>query len=309
VDLTADLGLAELTSATGYGKYEEHGQRDQTDLLITLEYSYEAFPEFAAYTRKDAEDEFVNQEVRLVSQTPGPLIWIVGGFYNHRYTYGVSQEFTPGYSAFLVGGHGPGFRPDALEYYSVDNTHLIEKALFGEVSYDITDTWDVTLGARRFEYTFRTASDQDFPLFETLLGRTPNDAIVLDIVDASQEDAGWLYKFDTSWKPSSDLLLYMTVSQGYRIGNSNGLAQCDPDHDQRVRRRVEGLRARSRLVRNGEPSPARRLQLQPGGTDQGRTRPDHHDRAAGLWRHARGRFGWRSPAGFTRKPAELLCRL
>ena len=91
-------------------------------------------------TREDAEDEFVTQEIRLVSQTPGPLQWIVGGFYNHRYSYGVSQEFTPGYSEFLVGGTGAGFRPDALEYYSADYQHLIEKAFFGEISYDIRRT-------------------------------------------------------------------------------------------------------------------------------------------------------------------------
>ncbi|HEY7799748.1 MAG TPA: TonB-dependent receptor [Hyphomonadaceae bacterium] len=228
LEVTADLGFAELTSATGYGRYEEHGQRDQTDLLITLEYSYEAFPEFASYTREDAEDEFVTQEMRLVSQTEGPLQWIVGGFYNHRYTYGVSQEFTPGYSEFIVGGTGAGFRPDALEYYSADYQHLIEKAFFGEVSYDILPNWDVTLGARRYEYTFRTASDQDFPLIETFFGRLPNDAVILDLTDATQEDDGWLYKFNTSWSPNDDLLLYFTASEGYRIGNSNGLAPCPP---------------------------------------------------------------------------------
>jgi iron complex outermembrane recepter protein len=228
LEVIADLGFAELTSATGYGRYEEHGQRDQTDLLITLEYSYEAFPEFAAYTREDEEDEFVNAEIRLVSQTPGPLSWIAGYFYNHRYSYGVSQEFTPGYSEFLVGGTGPGFRPDALEYYSADYTHLIEQAFFGEVSYDITPNWDVTVGARQYEYTFRTASDQDFPLIETFFGRTPNDLIVMELQDAGQEDDGWLYKFNTSWRPNNDLLLYLTVSEGYRIGNSNGLAPCPP---------------------------------------------------------------------------------
>jgi iron complex outermembrane recepter protein len=226
LEIIADLGFAELTSATGYGRYEEHGQRDQTDLLITLEYSYEAFPEFAAFTREDAEDEFVNQELRLVSKHDGPLQWIVGAFYNHRYQYGLSQEFTPGYSEFLNGGTGPGFRPDALEYYEAEWQHLIEKAGFGEVSYDITPAWQVTLGARYYEYTFRTTSDQDFPLIETFLGRLPNDAIVLDLNEAGQGDDGWLYKFNTSYDLNEDIMVYFTASQGYRIGNSNGLAAC-----------------------------------------------------------------------------------
>jgi hypothetical protein len=50
LEVTTDLGFADLTSATGYAKYREHGHRDQTDLLITLGYSYEAFPSFTAFT-------------------------------------------------------------------------------------------------------------------------------------------------------------------------------------------------------------------------------------------------------------------
>jgi outer membrane receptor protein involved in Fe transport len=228
LEVIADLGFAELTSATGYGRYEEHGQRDQTDLLISLEYSYEAFPEFAAYTREDEEDEFVTQELRLVSSTPGPLQWIIGGFYNHRYAYGASREFTPGFNTFAANNFGFDFRPDALEYYSVDQTHLIEKAFFGEVSYDITPAWTVTVGARNYDYTFRSASDQDFPLLFTGLGIYGPDETNLVLQEASQSDDGWLYKFNTSYRVNDDILLYATVSEGFRIGNSNGLAPCPP---------------------------------------------------------------------------------
>ena len=109
MEIVADLGFAELTSATGFGTYEEVGQRDQTDLLISLEYSYETFPTFTAFTREETEEEFFTQELRLVSTSDSRINWIVGGFYNKFETVSSSSEFTPGYAAFA------GFnRPDDL---------------------------------------------------------------------------------------------------------------------------------------------------------------------------------------------------
>ena len=72
-EVVADLGFAELTSASGWAKYDEVGQRDQTDLLITLEYSYEAFPTFSAFTREIEKEETFSQEIRLVSKGTGKV--------------------------------------------------------------------------------------------------------------------------------------------------------------------------------------------------------------------------------------------
>ncbi|MEM9317266.1 MAG: TonB-dependent receptor plug domain-containing protein, partial [Pseudomonadota bacterium] len=139
LEIIADLGFAELTSATGFGSYEEVGQRDQTDLLISLEYSYETFPTFTAFTREEEEDEFFSQEVRLVSTGMGRVNWIIGGFYNKLETVGSSSEFTPGYAAFA------GFdRPDDLEYFSAGTEEIEEKAVYGEIGFEITDRWQVT---------------------------------------------------------------------------------------------------------------------------------------------------------------------
>lgn len=143
LEVTADLGFAELVSATGSSRYEENGQRDQTDLLISLEYSYEAFPNFTAYTHEHEKDDAVTQELRLVSTSTGKWNWIVGGFYQDSHINAKSREFTPGYPEFLGA-----VRPDNLEFYSVDREHLTEDAIFGEVGYHVTDNWQVTVGGR-----------------------------------------------------------------------------------------------------------------------------------------------------------------
>jgi len=228
LEVTADLGFAELTSATGFSKYSEDGQRDQTDLLISLEYSYEAFPTFTAFTHEQGEDERFNQEIRLVSTTDGPLSWIVGAFYNEFDSVGYSAEFTPGYSAFV---NAPGFgHPDDLEYFEQGRINLVERALFGEIGYDITDTLTLTVGARGYDYKLKEFSAVDFPLFDAAFVPLTLDQIKSQAFDPAlgQEDDGVLGKINLAWDVNTDLLVYGTISQGYRIGNSNGLGPCGP---------------------------------------------------------------------------------
>ncbi|MEZ5440982.1 MAG: TonB-dependent receptor [Lysobacterales bacterium] len=230
LEIVADLGFAELTSATGVSSYDENGQRDQTDLLITLEYSYEAFPSFSAFTREDQEDDTFNQELRLVSTGEGPLSWIVGGFYNELEVNAESREFTPGYPEFLGGS-----RPDNLEYFSVNKTDLTEKAIYGELSYEFTDRWTVTVGARYYKYDLETQDAVDFPLFNSIFGDAGPTDITLDFQPGGQSDSGSLFKFNTAYRFSEDVLGYFTISEGYRIGNSNGVAPCpDPLPDNQI---------------------------------------------------------------------------
>ncbi|MDJ0918469.1 MAG: TonB-dependent receptor [Woeseiaceae bacterium] len=229
LEITADLGFAELTSATGIGGVEEAGQRDQTDLLITLEYSYELFPTFTAFTFEDEEVETLNQELRLVSTSDGPLNWIVGAFYNKNEFRGLSSEFTPGYGAFV----GPSFRQDLndLEYFSADRTELTETALFGEIGYDLTDQLSVTFGLRLYEYTFDDASTTDFPYFTTPADFNPYPLSEIDnnlTLERNQKFDGDLFKFNASYTFDSGNLVYFTFSQGYRVGASNPGEPC-PD--------------------------------------------------------------------------------
>lgn len=241
LEITADLGFAELTSASGFSTFEDNGQRDQTDLLISLEYSYETFPTFTAFTNEQGEEERINQELRLVSTTDGPLNWIVGTFYNKLETTGFSAEFTPGYSQFA------GFnRPDNLEYFSQSYTDLEETAFFGEIGYDFTDKLTATIGARYYDYELETFSDVDFPLFDpAFVARSVSQvesglksdfaAGINGVEQTGQSDSGTLFKFNLSYDVHDDLLIYGTVSEGYRIGDSNGLGPCpafDPNATQ-----------------------------------------------------------------------------
>lgn len=229
LEVIADLGFAELTSATGSSKYEEQGQRDQTDLLISLEYSYETFPTFTAFTREDDRLETFSQELRLVSQGDSELTWIVGAFYNKEEYVGSSAEYTPELADFFGSS-----RSDDLEYFEAGSSKLVEKAVFGEVTYELTDAWQVTLGARYYEYELEAQSTVDFPLYDGFFGPSDFVAEGLDQIEMrafdpslAQDDSGTLFKLNTSYALSDDINVYGTISEGYRIGGSNGGAPCD----------------------------------------------------------------------------------
>ncbi|WP_337878634.1 TonB-dependent receptor [Rheinheimera sp.] len=236
LEMKVDLDFAELVSATGLATSKEQGQRDQSDLLIRLDYGYEEFPAFSAFTFEDEKDETFTQELRLVSSGDDAFSWIVGGYYSNNEFDGLSKEFTPGFAEYALTewetGGNP--RPDALEYISVDQTKVIEKALFGELSYQVTDAWQVTLGTRFYRYSVNSASAIDLPLYNSVFDGAPSDQIILDFEGTSAKDNGNLLKFNSNYKLTEDLMLYMTVSEGFRIGGSNGVAPCpDPLPDDR----------------------------------------------------------------------------
>lgn len=241
LEMTLDLGFAELTSATGYGTYEEDGQRDQTDLLISLEYSYETFPSFTAFTHEIGEDDFFNQEVRLVSTGDSNINWIIGGYYNKSNVSGSSSEFVPNYVDYVNAApflFGLSDQPGGLEYYSTAYSQLTEQAFFGEVGWDITDRLTVTVGGRYYDYELEAVNTVDFPLFEPVPFQRMSISEIRDqAFDPAlfQADDGVLTKFNIAYDLTDNILAYFTISEGYRIGGSNGLGPCpafDPNATQ-----------------------------------------------------------------------------
>lgn len=223
LEMSYDLGFAELVSATGFSKYDELGNRDQTDLLLDFEYGYESFPSFTAFTREIQQDETTTQEWRLVSSSDSELSWIVGYFYNKYDSFATSEEFTPGIPEF----YGIS-RPDNLEYYSVFDGTQKEQALFGEVGYEVTDELSITLGARFYEYETDVTQGFDLPLLNTLYG-SPSDQIEPNLVTNGAKDDGSLFKLNIGYDLTDDALVFFTASEGYRIGGVNSVAECTPE--------------------------------------------------------------------------------
>lgn len=222
LELKADLGFAELVSASGWSTYEQSGQRDQSDLLFDIWSGYADFPSFVAYTRDTGKEDSFTQEVRLVSQSESALSWIVGGYYNKIESASDDREYTPGLTEYWGGGI-PNIEQD-LEYIALSSSDVEESALFGELSYRVNEKLNVTFGARFYEYEISSQSGSEIPLYS---GDFENiNQIEFDKTHA--KDDGNLFKFNSSYQFSEDVMGYFTVSEGFRIGGANGLKEC-PD--------------------------------------------------------------------------------
>lgn len=213
--------VAQLVATTAFTNQTIVTQRDNTDLLLDLDYGYEAFPNFSSYNQSTAKYRQFNEEVRLVSTHGGPFSWVIGGFYNNQRFGSQYREYVPGYPEWAGI-----YRPDNLEYMSFVNTRTKEKAVYGEGTFHITKDWQVTGGLRYFKYDAYAEGGTDTPLFSKY---TPYPLVVFApqrIKSGATAADGFVWKANTSYKFSSDLMAYFTYSTGYRTGNVNRVAPC-----------------------------------------------------------------------------------
>ena len=248
LELAWKLRAAELSSAVGYSRSSSWGQSDQTDLLIqefgisgllpntfpallrarevdpsvTVNDLTSAFRTFSAYARGRSRRERFNWETRLAATGDGPWRWVGGVFLNRRDSRGAGAEYAPGLTEFsgVVPIHGGVPASEPIEYYSVGETEIEERALFGEISRDLGRRWRVLAGGRWFGYDVRTANLTEFPY--TPAYNSPYSA-------HESEDRGVLFKGSLSYRLSDRTNLYFTRSEGYRIGGGNNFRVCSDE--------------------------------------------------------------------------------
>ncbi|WP_423603238.1 TonB-dependent receptor [Sphingomonas sp. MS122] len=220
MEINANIAdIVDLVSTTAYTNVRTRARGDVTDLLLDLDYDYELFPAFSGWNETDTEREQFNQEVRLVSRHGGPFRWVVGGFYNEQKLQRDYAEHVPNHPWVDTASN-----PDELEYVSYTTSKVTEKAVFGEGTFQVTPKWQVTAGARYFEYTSEIAGAATLPLLGQPL--SPYD---LPVNGGKDTQDGWVWKFNTSYNFTPNLMLYATYSKGYRIGGPNTVAPCqDP---------------------------------------------------------------------------------
>ncbi|WP_459662957.1 TonB-dependent receptor [Novosphingobium sp. 11B] len=210
--------IADLVWTSAYTNVKSKSRADNTDLLLDLDYDYELFPAFSSWNESYSRRQQVNQEVRLVSTHGGPFNWVLGGFYNEQKLQRDYAEHVPGHPWVNLAKN-----PDELEYVSYTRSTVKEQAIFGEGTFHVTPEWQVTGGARYFKYSSEISGAQTLPLLRNQplspYDKTPSGG------KAGQD--GWVWKFNSSYNFTRDLMVYATYSKGYRIGGPNTVAPCD----------------------------------------------------------------------------------
>lgn len=229
MEINANIAdIVDLVATTAYTNVRSRSQSDNTDLLLDLDYGYEAFPAFSSWNESEITREQFNQEVRLVSRHGGPFSWVLGGFYNEQKRQQDYREILPNHP-WAEFGTQP--NPDNVEYASYTTSKVTEKAVFGEGTFRVTPEWQITAGARYFGYTSDILGRATVPF----LGDDPDTPDVientvspydLEPAGGSSKKSGWVWKFNSSYNFTPDLMVYATYSKGYRIGGPNAVAPC-----------------------------------------------------------------------------------
>ena len=209
------LGFADLTSTTSYWNRDEQLQQDGAEEIATvLTPSFGYFPLYPAdggigpnspTSLEDDKSKQKSEEIRLTSAGDSNLKWLVGYFYQDFESDWDLFVLTP--AAVPVVGTGDGF----TQYQP---TKILQNSFFGEASYTFLDQFTATAGLRRYYYhgTVNTA-------VSGWLSSSGNSSY--DYYSTGEKDSGITPKLNLSYQVDKEMMVYGTVSQGFRPGGGN----------------------------------------------------------------------------------------
>jgi outer membrane receptor protein involved in Fe transport len=99
-------------------------------------------------------------------------------------------------------------------FTTLSHGEIEELAFFGELTWNINDSWSITAGGRYFDNTLDT--DQESHGIVVEFGGPPAPRNI-----GTQSESGFNPKVAIEWQPNDDWTLYGTAAKGFRIGGTN----------------------------------------------------------------------------------------
>lgn len=217
-----------LDQALGFANLTVLGSYDKKNNTTVFTYPYFYVTGLttgadAAYDIGKANAEIKTAEVRLASTGNGPLRWLVGSSYMRADKYSADHIYQRGAAAFIdanpgdFGGYpGSVLAPGDAIYGYISDTYNKDLGVFGEVSYRPIQQIEVTVGGRYYD----TKNSGTITNAAGSLGAgsfSPTDSTF----SMSQSEDGFTPKATVAWRPQADTLVYVTYSQGFRVGGPN----------------------------------------------------------------------------------------
>ncbi len=212
VNYEADFGS--FTSSTAF--FDRFIDEDEDETFV-ITFFFGTPPLYGPLTETLDFEAFVH-ETRFTSEFDGPFQFTAGVFYqdtNSTLLYPTGVATVPGLDeAFSRGvlGLPPGVFALGTDLIFETNTvfNTEEFAIFGELSYDITDWLTATAGARWSDTKAFFLSDTD-----GLANNGPS------FVEGTQSESSFNPKFQLEARVNDDVMTYASVSKGFRIGGVN----------------------------------------------------------------------------------------
>lgn len=193
--LNWDLGSVSVMSLTAYRdtKFRLQSDLDGTDFFLVNE-----------DLQEDAEQ--VSEEIQVSSNGDGRLTWIAGAYYFHE-DGNLDYQFPIPLFATTI------------RFVAKQDTNAY--ALFGEVTYAVTDKLSLTAGARYSEESKRGSTQQTF--------------FVISDVSVDDSWSATTPRFVADYQISDSMFGYLSIAKGFKSGgiNTGGTSQqsaYDPEY-------------------------------------------------------------------------------
>jgi len=174
-----------------------------------------------AVTLQPQAREIWSSELRYNSKFDGPFNFVAGGFYSRENSdfevqvIRANEDGEPNGPFSRLNSDDALSTPDGNTFLGrFDDNRLRQFAFFGEVYYELTPELVATVGARYFKSNIKSNQETTHPFGG--FGPNPEGELVNEDTDKKTT-----FKFNLSWEPNEDVLIYANAAQGFRTGGLN----------------------------------------------------------------------------------------
>jgi len=217
LEISYDFGFATLTSSTSGYDHSGDSISENTGFSAQqgwLNFYYYNYPRPMHSAVRSYSDEAFIQELRLVSNTEGSFDWIAGLFYRDQDARSSQVNYLRNFYNWAWTAWGccvlgdDDFRYDRQENFE-------DKAVFGELTWNISDAFRITGGFRYFDLDYTNDTFMGVGLYEAF---SINEQVQFD-----GSDSDTLFKFNLSYDVNENAMIFGTISEGFRRGGTNAV--------------------------------------------------------------------------------------